>query len=243
MEVLDRIGYAAAPCPILPYHYPAGMEVPLPPRLLCCGRPFISNGLLDKAVKHARHNVEQLYPSLSKGQALIGCEPSCILTVKDDYPALLSGDLRRKAEEVAARCFAFEEFVEQKVACSPYLSSLFSKIKGPRDVLFHSHCHERALVGLGPSLLLLRRIPEAKVVDLDAGCCGMAGSFGYETKHYEVSRLVGEQKLLPAVREASPGTAIVASGFSCRAQIRHFTGRVAVHPAQFFQQLLRFIGE
>jgi Fe-S oxidoreductase len=214
------------------------LEELLPPRLLCCGRPLISNGLLAKAVKHAKHNVEQLYPALSKGRPLIGCEPSCILTLKDDYPALLPGDLRRKAEEVAARCFTFEEFVEHQIACSPQLPSLFAKNKGPRDVLFHSHCHERALVRGGPSLSLLHRIPEANVVDLDAGCCGMAGSFGYETKHYEVSRLVGEQKLLPAVRTASPETVIVASGFSCRAQIRHFTGRTALHPAQFLQLLL-----
>jgi FAD/FMN-containing dehydrogenase/Fe-S oxidoreductase len=239
MEVLDRIGYAAIPCPSPTYQCPAGLEEYLPPRLLCCGRPFISNGLLDKAVNHARHNVEQLYPALSKGQVLIGCEPSCILTIKDDYPALVSGDLRRKAEEVAARCFIFEEFVEHSFARSPDLPPLFNAVKAPRNILLHGHCHERALVGLGPSLSLLRRIPGANVVDLDAGCCGMAGSFGYETKHYEVSRLVGEQRLFPAVRAATPEAVIVASGFSCRAQIRHFTGRTALHPAQFLQQLLR----
>ena len=99
------------------------------------------------------------------------------------------------------------------------------------------HCHQRALVGMGPTLRLLRRIPGAEVVDLDAGCCGMAGSFGYETEHYEVSRLVGEQRLFPAVREAGPETVVVAPGFSCRLQMRHFTGRAAVHPAELLRAL------
>ena len=99
------------------------------------------------------------------------------------------------------------------------------------------HCHQRSLVGMGPALRLLRRIPGAEVVDLDAGCCGMAGSFGYEKEHYEVSRLVGEQRLFPAVRGADPETVVVAPGFSCRLQIGHFTGRAAVHPAELLRAL------
>ena len=91
---------------------------------------------------------------------------------------------------------------------------------------------------MAPALRLLRRIPGAEVVDLDAGCCGMAGSFGYEKEHYEVSRLVGEQRLFPAVRQAGPGTVVVAPGFSCRLQIAHFTGRTALHPAQLLHSLL-----
>jgi Fe-S oxidoreductase len=92
---------------------------------------------------------------------------------------------------------------------------------------------------LEPALRLLRRIPGAEVIDLDAGCCGMAGSFGYEKEHYEVSRLVGEQRLFPALRQADPETVIVAPGFSCRRQIEHFTGRKALHPAELLAQLLR----
>jgi Fe-S oxidoreductase len=106
-----------------------------------------------------------------------------------------------------------------------------------KRILVHGHCHQRALVGMEPTLRLLRRIPGVEVIDLDAGCCGMAGSFGYEKEHYDVSRLVGEQRLFPAVRQAEPETVIVAPGFSCRRQIEHFTGRKAVHPAELLCQL------
>ncbi len=117
-------------------------------------------------------------------------------------------------------------------------SHRFGLKAGPRRILLQSHCHQRSLVGAGPTLDLLRAIPDAEVIDLDAGCCGMAGSFGYEIEHYEVSRLVGEQRLLPAVRQADPETVIVAPGFSCRLQIKHFTGRTAVHPAELLRSCL-----
>ena len=101
-----------------------------------------------------------------------------------------------------------------------------------------AHCHQRALVGVEPTLRLLRRIPGAEVIDLDAGCCGMAGSFGYEKEHYEISRLVGEQRLFPAIRQAPADAVIVAAGFSCRMQIEHFTGRKALHPVELLGSLM-----
>ena len=109
---------------------------------------------------------------------------------------------------------------------------------GPQRILVQAHCHQRSLVGTGQLLKLMRCIPGADVTDLDAGCCGMAGSFGYETEHYEISRLVGEQRLLPAVRHAEPETVVVAPGFSCRLQIQHFTGREAIHPAEMLRSCL-----
>ena len=108
---------------------------------------------------------------------------------------------------------------------------------GPKRILVQGHCHQRSLVGMGPTLRLLRRIPGAEVIDLDAGCCGMAGSFGYEKEHYEISRLVGEQRLFPALRKADAETVVVAPGFSCRLQIEHFTGRKAIHPATLLRDL------
>src|SRR5207237_6496174 len=99
-------------------------------------------------------------------------------------------------------------------------------------------CHQKALVGTGPAIRLLNQIPDCEVVDLDAGCCGMAGSFGYEREHYEISRTVGERKLFPAVRGAMPGTLVVASGFSCRHQLRHFTGLEGIHPAVALRPLI-----
>jgi Fe-S oxidoreductase len=204
--------------------------------LVCCGRPMISNGLLDRAAHHARLNVKCLYPLAAAGLPIVACEPSCILTIKDDYPALLRGEQRRQAETVAAQCYTFEEFVESLLAADDPPPVRFKP--GPKRILVQAHCHQRALVGTGPLLRLLRRIRGAEVIDLDAGCCGMAGSFGYEKEHYEVSRLVGEQRLFPALRQAAAEDVIVAPGFSCRLQIQHFTGRSAVHPAQLLHALL-----
>ncbi len=192
--------------------------------MVCCGRPMISNGMLSEAIVHARHNVERLYPWAEKGNPIVACEPSCILTIKDDYPALLRGELARQARAVAERCFTFEDHMQKNGRSITFRG-------GPKHVLFQDHCHQRSLVGSAPSLSLLRRLPETEVIDLDAGCCGMAGSFGYEKEHYDISRLVGEQRLFPAVRAAAAASTIVASGFSCRLQIEHFTGRKAVHPA------------
>jgi FAD/FMN-containing dehydrogenase/Fe-S oxidoreductase len=197
-----------------------------PSNLGCCGRPLISGGLLDEAVRQAQHNVECLYPWAAAGKLIMACEPSCILTIKDDYPALLRGESRRQAEVVAAKCLTFEECLEQ------FADSL-SFHAGPTRIHVQGHCHQRSLVGMSPTLRLLRRIPGAEVVDLDAGCCGMAGAFGYEREHYEVSRLVGEQRLFPALRQASAETVVVAPGFSCRMQIEYFTSCSAMHPAFF----------
>jgi Fe-S oxidoreductase len=212
----------------------AGARVEGPADLACCGRPFISNGMLDDAVACARHNVERLAPHARRGGAVLACEPSCVLTIKDDYPALLRAELRAPAEAVASACLTFEEYLEELFSAGE--QALFRP--GPKAVLVQGHCHQRSLVGMGPTLRLLRRIPGAEVIDLDAGCCGMAGSFGYEVEHYEVSRLVGEQKLFPALRQASADAVVVAPGFSCRLQIEHFTGRRALHPAELLAGVL-----
>ena len=213
----------------------AGCTVTLGPApLRCCGRPLISNGLLDQAVANARHNVEHLFAWAQEGLPIVACEPSCILTIRDDYPALLKGELRARAETVAQASQTFEELMDQ--ALSRATAHPLRWQTGPAQILVQSHCHQRSLVGMGPMLRLLRRIPGAEVIDLDAGCCGMAGSFGYEREHYDISRQVGEQRLLPAVRQAAPGAVIVAPGFSCRLQIEHFTGRQALHPAELLDR-------
>jgi FAD/FMN-containing dehydrogenase/Fe-S oxidoreductase len=207
-----------------------------PPGVRCCGRPLISNGILDDAIANARHNVEALYKWASEGGRIITCEPSCILTMRDDYPALLQGSVRAHAQIVAQACLTFEECFAATVASSADHPACWKP--GPQRILVHAHCHQRSLVGTGSLLQLLRNLPAADVTELDAGCCGMAGSFGYEVEHYNISRQVGEQRLLPAVREAGPETVIVAPGFSCRLQIKHFTGRAAVHPAVLLRACL-----
>jgi Fe-S oxidoreductase len=204
----------------------AGQGVTLGPAgLKCCGRPLISNGLLTEAVALADRNVTLLYDWAAAGKPIVACEPSCILTLRDDYTALLRGEGRRRAAAVAAACRTFEELLDSVLPDSAGLQV------GPRQVLVQGHCHQRALVGMGPLLRLLRRLPGVEVVDLDAGCCGLAGSFGYEKEHYEVSCLVGEQQLFPALRRAAADAIVVAPGFSCRTQIAHAVGRTAVHPA------------
>jgi Fe-S oxidoreductase len=214
-----------------------GCEVTLGPSgLRCCGRPMISNGLLDRAVANARHNVERLHEWTRNGGSIVACEPSCILTIKDDYPALLRGEFRSQAEIVAKACLTVEEILESILGSDGGLRLHWKP--GPRRILAQAHCHQRSLVGSGPLVKLLRLIPGSEVVDLDAGCCGMAGSFGYELEHYEVSKLVAEQRLLPALRQAGPDDVIVAPGVSCRLQIEHFTGRQAFHPSSLLQSYL-----
>jgi Fe-S oxidoreductase len=212
-----------------------------PNYLHCCGRPLISNGLLDEAVVSARHNVTLLDEWVRQGRSIVACEPSCLLTIKDDYPALLRGEERSKAETVAAACLTFEECLESLLAEADGSNAPPLAFRaGPKQILVQGHCHQRSLVGMGPLLRLLGRVPGAEVIDLDAGCCGLAGSFGYEREHYEVSRLVGEARLLPALRQAGrePDVAIVAPGFSCRLQIAHFTGRTALSTATLLHRLV-----
>jgi Fe-S oxidoreductase len=215
-------------------HAGCRVSVGMPGRtLLCCGRPLISNGLLTGAVANAEHNIDVLYPWAAEGRPIVACEPSCLLTIKDDYPALVRGERQRQAEVVAAACVTFEECLERELKQG---EGFFRS--SARKVLVHGHCHQQALVGMAPTVRLLQRVPETEVVCLDTGCCGMAGSFGYEKEHYEISRLVGEQRLFPAVKQASAETALVATGISCRLQIQHFTGRRALHPAAYLAPLV-----
>jgi Fe-S oxidoreductase len=190
----------------------------------CCGRPLISQGLLDDARKLAAANADALYDAASRGERIVFLEPSCLSAVREDAPALLRGDPQRKARVVAGACVLFEDFVEHECRDLPLQP-------GPQRVLLHGHCHQKAM-GLMPSAhALLARIPSCTTVDLDAGCCGMAGSFGYTHDHYDVSQAIGERKLLPAARSLGPGTVLAAAGTSCRHQVQHFTGVQAMHPA------------
>jgi len=162
--------------------------------------------------------------------------------VRDEHPLLLRGERQREAQRVAEACVTFEEWAASVFASSPMAENAASGNApfrgGPPRILLHGHCHQKALVGTGPALRLLASLPGCEVTDLDSGCCGMAGSFGYEREHYEISQRVGEHRLLPAIRAAAPGTAVVASGFSCRHQIHHFTGIEALHPALLLRSLL-----
>ena len=201
----------------------------------CCGRPMISQGLLAEARAHAARNVDALHEAASSGEAILFLEPSCLSAVREDAPSLLRGELQRRAQVIADQSMLFEEFLER--ACADRGARLPMR-PGPSTVVLHGHCHQKAMGLLPPARALLSRIPSAIVVDLDAGCCGMAGSFGYAVEHYDVSRAIGERRLLPAARSLQPGAVLVAAGTSCREQVKHFTGVDAVHPAVLLQSLL-----
>jgi FAD/FMN-containing dehydrogenase/Fe-S oxidoreductase len=192
----------------------------------CCGRPMISKGLVDDARQAARATVECLAPIAARGEPIVGLEPSCLLSLRDEYLYLLPGDERARA--VADCALTFEELVAEH-AVGDRLG--WSRAAPPATVLLHDHCHQKALIGSTASRRALEA-PGYSVEVLDAGCCGMAGAFGYEREHYEVSMAMAERRLLPAVRAAAEETLIVANGTSCRQQILHATGRRALHPAQ-----------
>ena len=212
----------------------AGRGASLAPNV-CCGRPLISQGLLNEARERARENADRLYPLANEGRALVFLEPSCLSAVREDAPDLLTGDARRKAKVVAGQSRLFEDWLESE--CRAGRARLELR-PGPTTVVLHGHCHQKAMGDLAPAAALLRRIPGATIVDPDAGCCGMAGSFGYMKTHFNVSKTVGERRLLPAARALGANAVLVASGTSCRQQIADFTGVRALHAAELVQDLL-----
>lgn len=200
---------------------------------VCCGRPLISQGLLAEARELAHRNAYLLYPFTGQGKPLLFTEPSCLSAIKEDAPSLLQGEARDKAIAVAARSFLWEEWVASECATKLKLNA------GPEEILLHGHCHQKSMGLLSAAKSLLAQIPGAKVTDLDAGCCGMAGSFGYGRHRYDVSKAIGERKLLPAARALQPNQVLVAAGTSCRHQVADLASAFAQHPAELIASLLR----
>ncbi|MEO1268178.1 MAG: FAD-linked oxidase C-terminal domain-containing protein, partial [Myxococcota bacterium] len=202
------------------------------------GRTQISKGLLRRARTVVSEAVEALYPIATQGTPIVGLEPSAILSFRDEVPDLVEGeDLKRKARAVAERALTFEEFIVQE-ADAGRLDDLPWAEERPDTLLLHGHCHQKAIVGIEPSVQMLSIIPDADVRVIPSGCCGMAGSFGYEREHYDLSMQVGELVLFPAVRESDADTVVVAAGTSCRHQIADGTGRHALHPAEVLARAL-----
>jgi FAD/FMN-containing dehydrogenase/Fe-S oxidoreductase len=191
----------------------AGFRVIVPRDQLCCGRPLYDQGMLERAKARLRDVIEVLDPFAAVGIPIVGLEPSCILTFRDELPSLFSGDQRAKT--IASQSFLLDEFLVREAPD-------FAPPEIRRRTLVQGHCHQKALAGIGGEVALLSRAAGAELEVLDAGCCGMAGAFGYERTHFEVSRAIGARVLFPAIDKAPPDAIIVADGFSCRSQIRHF---------------------
>jgi len=204
----------------------AGFEVLLGAHV-CCGRPMISQGLLEKARQNAKKNVTLLRPYLESGIPLVVCEPSCLSAFHDEYPDLVGEDARALAEG----SFSIEAFLESHAPDLP-LGAL------PAKALYHGHCHEKSLVGTDAALAMLRRIPDLEIEEADAGCCGMAGAFGYEKEHYDLSMQIAEDQLLPAIQRLGPDDLVISSGTSCRQQISDCTPRAALHPIEVLARAL-----
>jgi Fe-S oxidoreductase len=193
------------------------------PKGLCCGRTFLSVGLVDEAKREARRMVEALAPYAAKGVPIVGLEPSCLFSLRDEFPVMGSKGLEGAQ--------LFEEFLAQNPG-----KLRLRETKG--EALLHGHCHQKAFDAMPAVEKVLGMVPGLKVSTLQTSCCGMAGSFGYEAEHFEISMKMAELSLLPSIRSSSNDTLLVADGTSCRQQIADGTGRSPVHVARVLEQAL-----
>ena len=203
-------------------------------RPLCCGRTFLSAGLVDQA----REELSRLVQALSGRPApIVGIEPSCLLTLRDELGAVAPGE---PAREVAGRSLLFEEFLAGQARRGELRLPL--REDGAREAYLHGHCHQKAMGTMPDVTAALQLVPGLSVHPIESSCCGMAGAFGYQKDHYEVSLRMAERSLLPAVRGAPQNALIVADGTSCRHQIEDGAGRRAVHVARVLESALGPIG-
>ena len=228
VELLERLGWSVT----IPDHTESG-------------RAAMSKGLLRMARDFAETNVRQLAKVVSADKPLIGLEPSAILSFRDEYPVLVRPEMRAAATELASNVLMFEEFFQQQVEAKKISSSQFvssrddSNTDAQQTIRLHGHCHQKALASLKPTIQMLQLPAGNRVRIIPSGCCGMAGSFGYEAEHYDVSMQIGELVLFPTVRSEPESSLIAAPGTSCRHQIADGTGRVALHPVQIMRNCLK----
>jgi Fe-S oxidoreductase len=200
-------------------------------------RTFISKGLLRKARKIAIRNINIFSDLIDENKPLIGIEPSAILGFRDEYPDLINGDLKEKSRKIAANSFLIDEFIANEFRAGRIMRESFTK--GNLEILLHAHCQQKAVSSSACSIDMLS-IPENYIVsEIPSGCCGMAGSFGYEREHYELSNKIGNLVLFPEIRNSSPGVIIAAPGTSCRNHIKDGTGRKAKHPVEILYEALK----
>lgn len=212
--------------------YKVHVAKPASGRPLCCGRTFLSIGKVEQAREEAQRTLDALKPFIERGVPVVGLEPSCILSFRDEVPAMVKGEA---AERVSVNAFTFEEFLAHE-AKEGRLNLPLKKIADL--ALVHGHCHQKAFDAFSPVETVLKLVPELKVETVESSCCGMAGSFGYNAETIDVSLAMGELSLLPAVRKADANTIVVADGTSCRHQIKDGAGREAIHVARVLAMAL-----
>ncbi len=203
-----------------------------PGRELCCGRTYLSLGQVATARREAARMLEALRPALVSGTPVVGLEPSCILSLRDEHLKLGLGE---DAVVLSKQVWLFEEFIARESDRKRFALS-FKPLPG--KVLVHGHCHQKAVGAMKALRKVLRLIPELEFEFIEASCCGMAGSFGLDAEHADISLRMAEADLLPAIRAAAPDTALLANGFSCRHQIEEGSGRDARHLALLLQDAL-----
>ena len=223
LRVLSKLGYRA----IVPVSSAGD-------RPLCCGRTFLSAGLVDEARAEARRSLAVLAPLAAHGVPILGLEPACLFTLKDEWAVLLPDESESVAQVAEAAAMA-DSFLGQEAEAG-HISLDDAHLPG--KAIVHGHCHQKAFAAFQPALALLKRIHGLDVAAIESSCCGMAGSFGYEAENADISTAMAELSLLPAVREATPETHIVADGFSCRHQIHGGSGRPARHVIELIDQAL-----
>jgi Fe-S oxidoreductase len=206
----------------------AGFHVTVPRQHFCCGRPLYDFGMLREAVRYLERILQAFGDKIDAGVPIVVLEPSCASVFRDELRNLFPTDAR--ALRLRSQTFLLDEFLQQHAP-----NTRFQTIS--RKILLHGHCHQKALMKMDKEVALLKETG-AEVQSIDAGCCGMAGSFGYERDKFAISQAIGERVLLPAVRQALPDTLIVSDGFSCREQILQGTGRRALHLAEVLQLAL-----
>jgi Fe-S oxidoreductase len=200
-------------------------------------RTFLSKGLVRTAKKTIIKNIRVLSGVIKDELPLVGIEPSAILGFRDEYPELAGPDLKQAAEKIAANSFMIDEFIAREFRSGRIDRSLFVNDKA--SILLHAHCQQKAIASSASTIEMLSIPANYSVKEIPSGCCGMAGSFGYEKEHFELSNQVGELVLFPEVRKADKNTIISAPGTSCRHHIKDGTGRLALHPAVVLYNALR----
>jgi len=213
-----------------------GYEIQIPIHKIS-GRALISKGLLRKAKNIAVENISLLKDIISEQTPLIGIEPSAILTFRDEYPDLVDDELRNTTIKLGKSALMFDEFISQEIDNGNISKESFTSVK--KKIKLHGHCHQKSIASTEPTKKMLSLPENYDIEEIPSGCCGMAGSFGYEKGHYDISMKIGELKLFPEVKKTDEDTIIAAPGTSCRHQIKDGTRRTALHPVEILYNALK----